>query len=205
MHEDPFSFGPNVKGAMLELGSRMNPFVKAPLEYMTGQSFFQKGPDGGRSLDDMDPLVGRLAANVGLVSEDNVKFLPTAVEQFIANSPAARALSTARQLTDERKQWSEDIPLPGPAALLNTLTGVRVTDVSPGAKDAIVRELLEREMKDTGAAAFERIYYRKDDLAKMSPEERESSLRLQALANVLAKRAKERKERKQAEEQQQLN
>jgi hypothetical protein len=205
MHEDPFSFGPNVKGAALEFASRTNPFVKAPLELMTGQSFFQKGPDGGRSLDDMDPLVGRLAANVGLVDDKNVKFLPTWMEQIIANSPAARGLSTARQLTDSRKRWSPDVPLPGPASLLNTLTGVRVTDVSPGAKDAIVRELLEREMKDTGAAAFERIYYRKEDLAKMSPEEQESAMRLQALANVLAKRAKERKERKEREQQGQVN
>jgi hypothetical protein len=122
MHEDPFGFGPNAKGAGLEFMSRMNPFVKAPLELATGQSFFQKGPDGGRSLDDMDPLVGRLAANLGLVGEDNVKFLPTWVEQIVANSPVARGLSTARQLTDTRKRVSENIPLPGAASLINTLT-----------------------------------------------------------------------------------
>lgn len=185
MHEDPFSFGPNAKGAMLELGSRMNPFVKAPLEFMTGQSFFQKGPDGGRRLDDMDPLIGRLAANVGLADPNDPKILPTWMEQAAANSPAARALSTARQLTDSRKGV---VP-----KLLNTLTGLRVTDVSPGSKDAIVRELLQREMKDTGAAAFERIYFRKEDLARMSPEQRDAAIKLQALGNILAKRAKERK------------
>lgn len=199
MHEDPFSFGPNVKGAALELASRANPFIKAPLELMTGQSFFQKGPDGGRKLDDMDPLIGRLMANVGLANPDDPDVLPTWMEQVAANSPAARALSTARQLTDSRKQWG-DTKLPGPASLMNVLTGLRITDVSPGAKDAITRELLQREMKDEGAAAFERIYFRKEDLAKMTPAARESAIKLQALANVLAKRAKERKARKEAAE-----
>ena len=190
MHEDAFSFGPNMKGAGLELLGRTNPFIKAPLEMATGQSFFQKGPEGGRPLDDLDPLIGRLYANVTR-SEDPAR-LPQWLEQTVANSPLARGLSTARQLTDRRKSWGGDSRIPGPASLLNVLTGLRITDVSPGSKDAIVRELLTKEQKDAGAAAFEVINFKTEDLAKMSPKDREHALRLQAFRNVLVQRSKDR-------------
>ena len=203
MHEDPLSFGPGLRNTLMEFGSRMNPFVKMPLEYMTNQVFFQKGPDGGRSMDDADPLLGRLAANMGLVDPENPNVFPQLAEQLAAGSPFSRALSTARQLTDTRKRAAEEGPLsyvPGPSSLLNILTGVRITDVSPGSKDAIVRELLTREMKDSGGKAFERVYFSKDDLAKMDPQTRAQALRLQAFANLLAKRSKDRAEARKAEE-----
>jgi hypothetical protein len=202
MNEDLFSLAPDSGSLMREFLGRTNPLIKGPLEYATNQSFFQSGPEGGRSLDDMDPLMGRLISNV-MGKEDAVK-LPKMLEQAVSNSPVARILSTARTLTDPRKQsdYGGFMPerTPGPATLFNLLSGVRVTDVSPGSRDAIVRDLLNREMKDTGASVFERVSFTKADLAKMSPEERENAIKLQALANVLAKRAKERKrEREKAE------
>lgn len=199
MHEDAFSFGPSVRGAMLEVGSRMNPFLKAPAEWATGQTFFQRGPEGGRDLDRLDPTVGRFVANVmGQSGQDDSKKFPLWMEHIVANSPVARLASTARSITDPRKRWDQESEgiagyLPGPASLLNTLSGVRITDVSPGSKDAILRELLNSEMEDAGASVFERIYFSNEEKAKMSPQARDNADKLQGLANVLAKRAKERK------------
>ena len=63
--EDPLSFaGKGLRGAGLEALSRMHPLLKAPLEYSTGELFFQAGPDGGRDLKDADPLIGRTLANI---------------------------------------------------------------------------------------------------------------------------------------------
>ena len=204
MNEDLFSLAPDAGSLMREFLGRSNPLIKGPLEYATNQSFFQSGPEGGRSLDDMDPLIGRLLANV-TGQEDAVR-LPKMLEQAAANSPVARLLTTMRTLTDKRKQsdYGGFLPerTPGPATLFNLLSGIRVTDVSPGSRDAIVRDLLNREMKDTGASVFERVSFTKEDLAKMSPTERENAIKLQALANVLARRSKERKrEREKAEAQ----
>lgn len=181
MHEDPFSFGLSRQGG-LEVLSRMNPLVKGTLEGLTGQSFFQKGPDGGRKLEDMDPLMGRIAANI-LGQEDayQVGFIP---EQIMANSPAARGLSVVRQLTDKRKT-----PL---NKALNLLTGARLTDISPGAKDAIVREALQREEKDMGASVFEIINFTKAQKEKMSPRQLERAERLERFALLLRERAKRR-------------
>ena len=49
---------------MLEIMSRLNPLVKGPLEYATGQSFFMRGESGGRRLETMDPQLERIISNV---------------------------------------------------------------------------------------------------------------------------------------------
>jgi hypothetical protein len=197
MAEDLLSVGPGVRGTGQEFLSRLNPLLKGPLEYTTNQSFFQAGPEGGRPLDELDPLMGRILAN--LSGQKDAVQLPQILEVAAANSPIASLLTTARTLTDPRKAGdygalseASPVPLPGVPALLNTLTGLRVTDVSPGSKDAIVRDLLESRMKGAGAKAFERVYFSKEQLAQMSPEDRQVALELQGLANVLARRTKER-------------
>jgi hypothetical protein len=197
MAEDLLSVGPGVRGTGQEFLSRLNPLIKGPLEYTTNQSFFQAGPEGGRPLDELDPLMGRILANV--TGQKDAVQLPQLLEVAAANSPIASLLTTARTLTDPRKAGdygalseASPVPLPGVPALLNTLTGLRVTDVSPGSKDAIVRDLLESRMKGAGAKAFERVYFSKEQLAQMSPEDRQVALELQGLANVLARRTKER-------------
>ena len=205
MNEDLLSMSLSPRGLGQEFLGRSSPFVKGPLEWITNQSFFQSGPEGGRSLDKLDPTVGRLISN--LTGQEDPVRLPGMLEQVLSNSPAARALTTLRTLSDPRKGGdygpiSDAVPfsIPGAPSLLNLLTGVRVTDVSPGAKDTLIRELLTREMKDAGASTFERVYFSKDELAKMGPEQRKAAENLQGLANVLARRAKERAK---AREQQQ--
>lgn len=183
--EDPLSFlGKGVRGAGMEALSRLNPLVKGPLEYSTGQTFFQSSPDGGRPLGDADPLLGRLIANV-TGSKDAYR-LPQAVEVAIANSPASRYLSTARQLTDTRKDVLSKIA--------NFTTGVRITDVSPASQDAILRERVQSALREAGGRSFVRSYIPENRLASMSPQERDQAMEYQGLLNTLADRAKDRKQ-----------
>lgn len=190
MHEDPFGFfGNGVQGAMLEGASRLNPIVKAPLEWMSGQSFFQQGPQGGRPLEDMDPPLGRTLANV--LGRDEPVELPRSLEFTLANSPLSRFITTARTATDDRK-WN----LPG---AMNLLTGLRVTDVSPAAQDRVIREHTQALAKELGAKEFARTYFPKHKLSTMSDKKRSSAEQLQALLNLLAKRAKERAKAKKGE------
>lgn len=194
MFEDMLGFMGS--GAGLETLSRTNPLIKGPLEYTVGESFFQKGPEGGRELSDMDPTIGRLLANLGGM-EEPVK-LPLWLEQLSANLPTSRLVSTARTLTDPRKRI-EGTVLPGAAAGVNLLTGIRLNDVSPRTSDAILTERAAALMKDIGAKSFERTYFHDDAIAKMKPEVRAKAVELEQLLNLLAKRKREAaKKRKQA-------
>ena len=188
-HEDPLSFlsaGEGVsgfiRGAGMEALSRMNPLLKGPAEFSVGPSFFQRGPSGGRPLEDLDPTVGRLLANIAGRKEP----VPTGqlFEAIMANLPTTRALTTARTLTDPRK---------GPIAkAINTLTGMRVNDVPIRTREALIRQVTENLMKDLGIT-FEKVYF-KEQLAKMPPEEQTKAKQLQWLTAALAQRAKERKQ-----------
>lgn len=178
-----FIGGPRETG--IELLSRMNPLIKAPLEWATGETFFQRGPGGGRAIEDLDPTIGRTLANI-MGRDDPVKFPgSTELEFLIGNSPLARVASTARTATDPRKGLG--------ARAMNLGTGLRVSDISPGAQDAVIREYLQQMMKEAGAGQFTRVNFRPEDIAKMPREQQIAALRMQALANVLAERAKGRR------------
>lgn len=193
-YEDPLSFlGGGIRGGGLEALSRMNPIFKGPAEYFTGTSFFQRGPGGGRRLEDLDPTVGRLLANL-TGSKEPIKFPGSELfETVIANSPLTRYASTARTLTDTRK---------GPGAkALNLTTGARITDVSEGSKDAILREYVRQQMAATpGSRTFERLHFPKafmEELKLTDPQQYEQNLTMSALMNALAKRSKRRYEMNQ--------
>lgn len=200
--EDPLSFlnanpiydpGGAIQGGLLEAGSRLNPLVKAPLEWMTGESFFQRGPYGGRELDDLDPTIGRTLANVAGLDEPVRWPGSEGMEFVLANSPYSRLATTARQLTDRRK-W-DYLGLP---ALVPFLSGVRISDVSPAAQDAILRERSGALARDLGAERFVRTYIPEDRLAAMSPEQRAAAEEYVQLWKVLADRAKQRKAMREA-------
>lgn len=201
MHEDILGFGPSVSGALGEVISRSNPMIKTPIEWAAQESFFQRGPQGGRDLNDMDPTLGRIVANVtGQTGSDASRKFPLWFEQVLANSPVSRGLTTVRKLTDPRKR-SETVPfMPGSTAILNVLTGASVADISPGAKDAIVRELLNQEMTEMGATAFERMSFPKSVRDKMTPEQLEAIRPLEGLANTMADRAKRRAKEREADQ-----
>jgi hypothetical protein len=193
--EDPISFLQGPRGAMLEGLSRIDPFVKGSLEWATGESFFQKGPMGGRDLIDQDPTIGRTISNVsdwwtGEQSRRPVE-LPDWLEHAAMNSPVSRLLTSTRQLTDQRKDAI--------TKLLNLGTGIRVTDISEGARDAVIDERLGELKRDLGAKAFTRTYFRKEDKAEMSEEELAKVAEMERLSNMLAERAKARKARRMEE------
>ena len=195
MFEDPTAYAGlltgDVQGTLLEIASRMHPIPKGVAEWATGQSFFQRGPLGGRPIEDLDPSIGRIAANL-MGKEDAYKTSP-AFEHVLANSPISRYITTARTLTDTRKGAL--------VKFLNTMTGLRISDVSPAAQDAILRERAYPLMKKLGARTFRKVYFSKEELAKMPPDKQLEALKLHALMSQLADRAKSRKaERVGAEE-----
>lgn len=199
MHEDPLSFlGGGLRGGLLEAASRVNPIPKAPLEWMTNQTFFQKGPQGGRPLEELDPTLGRTVANIKELAtgQKTPRAEPLlgnrGLEFLVANSPLARVTTTARQITDPRKL---DNPL---AAFLNLGTGVRVADISPAARDAILREKVAELMKDEGAKTFMRTYIPKEEKEKMSPAQRQRAELYELVMKQLAEEAKARKKEREA-------
>lgn len=190
MHEDPAKFGAllsNPTGAALDIAGRLNPLLKFPLEYGTGRSFFQNRP-----LEDMDPTYGRLIANLqGKPSDyDAPPLVSNTFETMLGNTPVSRLGTTARMLTDQRKGVG--------VKALNALTGARISDVSPGAQDAIMREMVQDLMRKAGAGEFTRINFREEDLAEMAPENRQAAEQMQALLDLLVQRAKARRQAKRA-------
>jgi hypothetical protein len=148
-HEDIMQFaGGNVQDSLLEAGSRLNPLLKAPLEWATGESFFQTGPGGGRDLADLDPTVGRTISN--LLGEEQPVSTPRSLEFALANSPVSRFMTTARTLSDRRKY--------DPLGAMNFLTGVRVSDISPEQRDREAITRLGEQLKEVGARTFSNVY-----------------------------------------------
>jgi hypothetical protein len=208
-HEDPASFfglaGGDISGGLREGLSRLNPLIRAPIEYAMGSSTWQGGgPGGGRLLEDMDPLVGRLASNIydDVTGENTVKAKPLfgsrGVEFAIANSPAGRYLGTARTLTDKRK-W--DGPANIPVNLLsNLLTGINVSQVSPATQDSVAKDRATQAMKDMGGRYMTTPYFPEEVVAEMSPEDQEKAADIKELLGVLAKRARARKKEREAKE-----
>lgn len=183
-HEDTLAFlGAGTRGFGLEALSRANPLVKGPLEWFTNQTFFQRGPSGGRPLEDLDPTLGRLLAN--LQGKERPVQTSPALEALLGNLPTTRYMTTARKLSDPRKQlWAQAI---------NQATGARISDVSPGARESVIRESVQELMKAMpGSRKYEKWYFSKDELAAMPPEQRTAALRLQALIGQLRKRQIER-------------
>lgn len=202
--EDPLQFAQiargNVSGLLRELGSRLNPVPKSVIEVGTGRSLYQAGPFGGREIEDLDPTIGRIRANIndlitGQKTERAEPFLDNPwAEYLIANSGLGRSLNTIRTATDPRKY--DTIPW---KLLLNLGTGVRVADVSPSAQDAILRERLARVMKDFGGRMYSRPYFPDWAEEKWTPEQAADAAQIEAIMKLLNDRASERKRMEQAQ------
>lgn len=187
MHEDPLGFVDSPQGIGLELLSRTNPFIKAPLEFATGQSFFQRGIEGGRALEDLDPVLGRTLANIGTYfgrTSDQPIRTPQLLELAVSNSPLARAATTARTLTDPRKGFG--------ARALNTLSGFRVSDVSPAAQERALERQAAAEILRRGGRTFERPYFPEDRLEGMSGPQQQLAQKLLELEQIINERRQAR-------------
>lgn len=197
MHEDPLSFGfpipgigTGVKPAFLEAMSRLNPLLKGVAEYGSGKLFFQKGPMGARELDDADPTLARLFSNVrDLATGKRTKrvkpiFGDPGLEYFL-DTLGGRTLTTARQLTTPHK-W--DNPL---LQAMNLLTGVRVTDVTPAARRAVIDQAADEMLKEFGGREFKRMWIPQEALEGLSPTEAAQLKRWMALKRVTSEEAKQ--------------
>jgi hypothetical protein len=190
--DDATSFAtPNLQQLGLEAISRTNPLIKGPLEYAFGQSAFQKGPRGGRELEDLDPVLGRTLANIGNLtglreSKDAVKYPGSGImEHVLSNSPLSGVMTSLRTLTDTRKS-----PL---AKAVNLGTGFRVTDVSPAAQDRELMNRIAQIERKMGGRTYQLSYIPKEKKADMTPEEQRNMKMLAELKKLLAERSKTRK------------
>lgn len=190
MHEQPLQLlGSNM---WRQIGSQLSPAAKYPIEMITRETLSQPASDlGGRSLEDTDPLLGRLAANVSdtITGGKTQRVQPVGdvgFENLVANSPFAAWLSQARVAADPRKNLA--------TRLANLASGLRLSDVSPGARDAVIRDALNKVMKDQGGALeFSKVYFPKEMEALMSPQELATAHQMELLQTILAKRATARK------------
>ena len=160
--------------------SKTNPLIKAPIEYSLGRSSFQGGPLGGRDLADMDPTLGRIATGLGLQrSLPNQSARPLfgspLLEHISANAPTSRIFSTIKTWMEpsERKSIIDKAA--------NTLTGMRITSVSPEQKQKGIREITNVISKELGSRAFTTFHISKDMLEDAKANDPEAYRKLEAV------------------------
>lgn len=176
--EQPFDWinaGPN--GAARSLGalaSQMNPLLKFPIEYMTGKQLHTNRDTGD--------LYSFLQDKLGLGQK------PTTAEQVLANSPFARWETTARTLTDPRKDWL--------STLLNLGTGARVSDVDMNKqRDLLARDAISEMLQGQPAIGkFEHLYPRKEMMDQLTPRD----MALLRLERTLEERHKQEQKKARA-------
>jgi hypothetical protein len=137
-----------------QLFGMSQPFVKLPAELATGTQMYS-----GRRLEDLRPYeFSRLG---GLVPEDTAR----QVSQVVANTPLSRFGSTLDKFIDERKGI---VP-----TVLNTATGVRVTDVETDlVKERIAQDLLQELLRgQPGVKVRENVYVPKEQLPNLDPQD----------------------------------
>jgi hypothetical protein len=208
--EDPMPLGQaltgDYPGAMRNVFARMNPLIKGPIEAATQRSFFYDGPFGGKELGDLDPTIGRTLANLkqittGVKTEGRADpFINNTFEFAVANSPASRYTTTIRTATDPRK-WENPL-----YAGANLLTGIRVSQVSPAAQDAVLRERMARVLKDFGGREISMPYIAENRLERLSTEDQEQVKEAKKIISAAAKRSREvNKRRREQEKLEQAN
>lgn len=154
----------------------VNPYMKAIPEQAFGKQFYS-----GRNLADLEPST--LVSLGGLVPNRTAQ----TVTQLIANTPAARLVSTADRAMDTRK-WDG-------TGLMNLLTGMRVSDVELArTKPAAQREYLQRELRPAAATRVQENLYVPTDLrGTLSPQDQLLMDMLTGLNKQQSAAARERK------------
>ena len=138
---DYFRYGPDamstVGRTLREIGGQMSPALQLPAELAFNQSLYQ-----GRNLKELDPALGRIAAN--LTGQDEPPFKTGLLDQLLMKSPASRYLATLKTLTDPRDPLVEQaIKKP-----LQLGTGVRFKDVNvEQQKDFAILEAIKDQAK----------------------------------------------------------
>ena len=202
MHEQPVQqlapFAALSPGdAAFNVIGNMNPLLKLPLELAFDESSFQQSVSGGVDLDDADPPLGRALSNVaqGLGLRDKDRKQPYRLgkltEAVAGSSPFSRYTNTVRTAFDPRKNIAQ--------RAANTLTGLRISSVSPDRQDAVLRERAEMFLQTQGARQFQKSYIPDEIKANMTEEELKAVTQYELLIEILAKRSKERRNNKEKE------
>lgn len=141
----------NVRRAITQAVGMTAPFPKVLGEIASDTQFYS-----GRRLSDLQP--SQLLSLNGMLPDR----LAQGLTQVVANSPAARFVSTADRAMDTRK-WDG-------TGLLNLLSGVRVSDVDLArAKPAAQMQFLREELRPaSGSRVREELYFPADQRGKMS-------------------------------------
>ena len=173
-------------GISQELSSMLNPVAKGFIEKATGRTLYQSGPGGGRELRDMDPVLGRIGANIFGGDPLNTGYLDTVVMNTIPSQ-----VSAIKQATDPRKGIG--------SRLLTLITGQKIADVPVKTQEALIRQNVQEMMRDVGGRGYEKYYIPPDVYAKLTPDQQKRADALNNILKDLANRAKARG--KQAKEQ----
>lgn len=166
--------------------SQSHPLLKLIGEGITGQSFFQQG----RETADLDPVLGRLTANVS--GAEQVPFKTPWIDQAVMASPFSRYVTTAKQLTDSRRGAG--------ATAVNLLTGLRVSDVPLDKhREAAARELAEAKLQDSPYfREFSHPYVSAADYPYLSDEEK---MLARLLSTQASRKQQEARQRRKLQEQ----
>ena len=161
--------------------SRVRPEIQAIGELATGRSFFNERP-----LEDLDPPIGRFISNItGGERDGNAQpFLSSGVEFLAAKLPTSRLVSTLNSMTDERKGVA--------TRMLNTLTGIKITDVSPASQAYTAANLALEKLKEFGAREGGYTYIPDWQKARMTPEELAEAEGIMSWMNDIKKEASRR-------------
>jgi hypothetical protein len=157
-----------------------------------GEMAFGRSAFFGRDHQDLDPQLGRLRDNLlgqpkkGLAEP----FLGSpGLEVLVGKLPTARAVNTANQAFDDRKSSVDK--------LLNMASGFKVTTVNEEAKQRLMMNTLNEELKDLGAREMALAYLPEWKKERLSEGELRRVQQLQSMINALKKESRENK--KQAE------
>lgn len=152
------------------------PFVKLPAELATGTQMYS-----GRKLEDLRPY--EFATLGGLVPQDVAR----QASQVIANTPLSRFGSTFDKFIDDRKDLG--------TSLLNTATGVRVTDVDVAkVQERAAQEQLKKMLRgQPGIKTRDEVYVPREQLPLLSEEDAMTYSLLKEIEARSQKRARDAK------------
>lgn len=202
------------RGLGLNALAQLNPFISHPVEQAAQVSFAR----GGEPTVNLESTSGRLLSNMavlaGLRDPDAgpVRYPGQAVLDFAAGmTPAERLMATARQLTDTRRgigglvvrgevPTAAELGYELAAGIGPTVSGLRVTDVSPQKQLQTLRQRAEALARAEGARERRDVYFPTAQLERLraaNPELAERQEELKAALQQLKSGRKVTQERKE--------
>lgn len=170
----------SLRAAGFDTLAQLNPMLGTPLQRITGQSFFQRG----EPISNLDPIAGRTISNIGETlglrdkEEGPVKFPGSAyLDTILGATPFGRAAGQVRTVFDPRKDAL--------SKLVDTMSGTRVTDISPEKQMATLQKRAEDLARSQGAWEQRTVGFPKEQLARLAETNPELAAEQQHLQNMI--------------------